>query len=55
MTTTDKPRKIVVCHPSDFPLVNAAVMAMAFGDVLVRPNRFCEVGTTYVMDVPDAW
>jgi len=53
MTTTDRPRKIVVCHPDDFVSVNAAVMSFELGDVLVRPNRYCEAGTTYVMDNPD--
>ena len=49
-TTTDRPRKIVVCHPDDFVSVNAAVMALAYGDVLVKPNRYIEVGKVYVMD-----
>jgi hypothetical protein len=50
MTTTDRPRRIVVCHPDDFVWVNKAVMALGLGDVLVMPNRFVKVGTTYVMD-----
>jgi hypothetical protein len=45
-STTDKPRKIVVCHPDDFIRINAAV--------LVRPNRYVEVGKAYVMDNLDA-
>jgi hypothetical protein len=53
-STTDKPRKIVVCHPDDFIRINAAVMALAYGDVLVRPNRYVEVGKAYVMDNLDA-
>ena len=49
-TTTDKPRKIVVCHPDNFTEVNATVMAMALGDVLVQTNQYCPVGMTYIMD-----
>jgi hypothetical protein len=54
-TTTDKPRKIVVCHPDDFVRVNAAVMAMHLGDVLVRPNRHAEAGRAYVIDNTDVF
>lgn len=53
-STTDKPRKIVVCHPDDFARVNAAVMSLGHGDVLVMPNRYVAAGTSYVMDAEAA-
>jgi hypothetical protein len=50
VSTTDKPRKIVVCHPDDFAAVNRAAMTLAYGDVLVVRNRYVDVGKSYVMD-----
>lgn len=49
-TTTDRPRKIVVCHPDDFARINAAVMSLAYGDVLVQVSQAAEVGQAYVID-----
>jgi hypothetical protein len=47
---TDKPRQVVICHPDDFTNVNAAVMKMRLGDVLVQSNRYAEIGRAYVID-----
>lgn len=48
----DQPRRVVVCHPDDFADVNAAVMSLAYGDVLVKPSDCIERGTAYVIDPP---
>lgn len=50
-TTTDKPRKIVVCSWDDYPAIQA-VIAHEYGDVLVQPRRWMDAGTAYVMDPP---
>lgn len=46
----DKPRKIVVCHPDQYIDIQRAVAKLGYGDVLVKPNRYIEPGTAYVMD-----
>ncbi len=50
-TQGDEPRKIVVCHPDDFTKVNSAVMALGYGDVLVRIDTYVTApGQVYVID-----
>lgn len=52
-STTDKPRRIVVCLPVDCERIQAAVTALGYGDVLVQPNSFLpDNGKVYVLD-PD--
>lgn len=49
---TDRPRKVVVCRPEDHAVVNAAVMALDYGDVLVRTSPYVPVGQVIVVDDP---
>ncbi len=52
-STTDKPRKIVVCHPDLYQQVQKAVVALGHGDVLVQPNRYVPgTDAIYVIDNP---
>lgn len=47
----DEPRKVVVCHPNIYPEVQAAVMSLGHGDVLVQPNRWVpDAEQVYVID-----
>lgn len=50
-STTDRPRKIVVCHPDLYEQVQRAVTALGHGDVLVQPNRWLPgTDAIYLMD-----
>lgn len=48
----DKPRRIVVCHPSELVHYQRTVAALGHGDVLVKPSRYVEPGSAYVMNPP---
>lgn len=47
---TDKPRRVVVCHPSDYADIQRGVTSLGYGDVLVQPNRWVDAGRAYVLD-----
>lgn len=49
-TTTDRPRKIVVCNPDEYREIQSVVVALGPGDILVKPNGIVEPGTAYVCD-----
>lgn len=46
----DEPRKIVVCSHEQYPEVQAAVIKLGYGDVLVRPHGLVPSGQVYIID-----
>ncbi len=46
----DKPRRIVVCNPSEYAEMQRGVTELGYGDVLVQPNPYIEAGHAYVID-----
>jgi len=47
--TTDKPRIVIVCHPSQCREVQASVMKLGYDDVLVQRNKYVDPGRAYAM------
>lgn len=50
MTTTDKPRQIIVCSKADYPALQRAIGQTEANDILVRPSDLVDDGKAYVFD-----
>lgn len=46
----DRPRLIVVAHPSEVQQTQRSIVAAGITDVLVKPSRYVEPGNAFVIN-----